>query len=1407
MPKKPTSQQLLADNAELRARLNEAEETLRAIHDGEADALVLSGTDGDHILALNGGLAPYRVMVESMGEGAIALARDGTILYSNHRFAKQVKVPPRQIVGLPLHGMLAEQDRERFDALLVRGAEEDIRETLTLQAADGTQIPVQFSMCPLPQSEGKVISVVIADLSEVFAAAEARSRLALIIESSDDAIVSTTFDGVVESWNRAAETLYGYTVKEALGQPIDSLIVPPERVNEVIDELEAVRRGGNALLEDSVRMRKDGSRVDVSIKASPILDVAGKVVGISINSRNITERKQAEESLKLFRTLIDLSSDFIEVVDPSTMLFLDVNETECRVLGYSHEEMLTMSVFDINPMMTPELVQGVKETCRQKGSVLFESVHRRKDGSTFPVEVQVSQVQLDKPYLLNSVRDITERKTTELVLQQSAKQLSEALVIAKIGYWEYEYSTDEFIFNDQYYSLHKITADDAGGYRMSSADFASRYVYAEDAPVIGQNVRIAYASSDPDYSATAEVRVLSGQGEIIWVEARFRIEKDLQGNAIKLIGINQDITNRKLAELAALEEMNFTENLIQSLPDIFCLFDAQGNMLRWNRKTEELLGMSAEELSAANAMTIIHEEDMATAAGEFQKAIDKGTTTLEVRMVMKKGIRQYRLAATRIETKFGVNVIGLGFDITERKQAEFELQHRETELMESQRITRIGNWEFTPATGVIAWSEGLNLVLAREIGLPAPTFEELQPFYTPESWQRLNAAIARTIDMGAPYDLELEMIRADGAACWTSTHGEAVRGADGAIVMLRGTVQDITDRREAEARIVYLNRVYAVLSGINTLIVRVQDREELFREACQIVVENGGFRMSMVVIVNPGTKKVVSIASAGKDEELLNIIKNRLSSSDDISNTMIGMAINGKQPIVSNDSLNDPRLVFGKQYAESEVRSMVILPLIVSNEVVGTISLYAREIEFFHEEEMKLLTELAGDIAFAIDHIDKQEKLNYLAYYDVLTGLANRTLFLERVAQYLRSATSGGNRLAIGLIDLERFKNINDSLGRTVGDALLKQVAEWLTYKSGDASLLARIDADHFAVVLPEVRQDGDLAWLVEKTMEAFLQHPFLLNDSVFRISVRVGIALFPDDGADAETLFRNAEAALKKAKSSGDRYLFYTQKMTEAVAGKLTLENQLRQAIDNEEFVLHYQPKVNLVSGKVTSAEALIRWNDPRTGLVPPGKFIPILEETGLIYEVGRWALRKSIEDYLRWRAAGLPAVRIAVNVSPLQLRSHDFVAEIGREIGTDAHVADGLELEITESLIMADVKHSIKSLQAIRAMGITIAIDDFGTGFSSLNYLAKLPVDTLKIDRSFVIEMDAPEGLSLVSTIIMVAHALKLKVVAEGVETEKQSRQLLSLNCDEMQGFLFSKPVPVEIFEARFLAQLPGE
>jgi len=648
--------------------------------------------------------------------------------------------------------------------------------------------------------------------------------------------------------------------------------------------------------------------------------------------------------------------------------------------------------------------------------------------------------------------------------------------------------------------------------------------------------------------------------------------------------------------------------------------------------------------------------------------------------------------------------------------------------------------------------------------------------------------------------LEVLSRSADGASKWVEVRRQAQYSGHGWTVITME--RDVTGRKLAENRIAYLNRVYAMLSGIHTLIAREHNRDELLREACRIAVDSGGFRLSVVMVLDKISKDVILVGLAGTDEPLLTAVKATLTAANGVPTPLMARAIRERRVIVSNDSQNDPEVVSRKKHREFGVSSMAVFPLLVANEVVGTLLLYADERQFFHDEEVKLLTELTNDVAFAIDHIEKRERLDYLAYYDVLTGLANRTLFRERVALCIRGATRKAGKLALLLIDLQRFRNINDSLGWATGDALLKQVAMWLISNAGGSNLLARVGVDQFAVVLPDVAADGDLARALEKIMRDFLDHPFVLNEAAFRIAAKVGIAVFPEDGSDADTLLQHAEAALKKAKVSGDRYLFYTQKMTEAVAGKLNLENQLHQALEREEFVLYYQPKVNLASGLITGVEALIRWNDPREGLIPPAHFIPILEETGLIHEVGRWALRKAIEDHLRWRAAGLTALRVSVNVSALQLHNREFVHEIEQAIAIHPLAAAGLELEITESLIMEDIKRNTACLRAIRAMGVTIAIDDFGTGFSSLSYLAKLPVHTLKIDRSFITDLTkGSEGLVVVSAIVKLAHSLKLNVVAEGVETEQQSRLLSLMKCDEMQGYLFSMPVASAILEERYL------
>jgi diguanylate cyclase (GGDEF)-like protein len=449
----------------------------------------------------------------------------------------------------------------------------------------------------------------------------------------------------------------------------------------------------------------------------------------------------------------------------------------------------------------------------------------------------------------------------------------------------------------------------------------------------------------------------------------------------------------------------------------------------------------------------------------------------------------------------------------------------------------------------------------------------------------------------------------------------------------------------------------------------------------------------------------------------------------------------------------------------------------------------------FDEEELRLLTEMVGNMSFAVDHISKEERLNYLAMYDQLTGLANRTLFLERLNQFVQAASPVGNKVAVVLADIERLRTVNESLGRSAGDAVIKEFAERLGRQAGKAEV-ARIGSDHFTIMLQlrAIKGRSETARRIEGLLQSCFAEPFGVADTELRMAAKAGVTLFPNDGADAELLLRNAEAALAKAKDLGERYVFYTSALTARTGEKLALENQLRQALEKNEFVLHYQPKVDLETRRIVGVEALIRWQSPELGLVPPMKFIPLMEETGLILDVGAWALGKAIADHLRWIKLGLAAPRVAVNVSAIQLRRRDFVF-IVEDALTRGATPPGVDLEITESLVMEDIEGNMQKLKDIRALGLSIAIDDFGTGYSSLGYLAKLPVQTLKIDRSFIITMlKDPDTMTLVQTIISLAHSLRLKVVAEGVDEEEQAKMLRLFRCDEMQGYLFSKPLPFE-------------
>src|SRR5688572_7966364 len=693
-----------------------------------------------------------------------------------------------------------------------------------------------------------------------------------------------------------------------------------------------------------------------------------------------------------------------------------------------------------------------------------------------------------------------------------------------------------------------------------------------------------------------------------------------------------------------------------------------------------------------------------------------------------------------------------------------------------------------------SWFETLPLLLG---------LEERQIVTSTRRWLDLVHPLDRTLfretalgarGRGTRAEVEYRLLRSDGAWIHVRQVMEPIPGQRDREGRMRwfNTLQDVTAHKHAEDRIKRLNRVYAVLSGINSLIVRARKREELFEEACRLAVDAGELRMAWLGQYDPGSMCVTPVAWRGKEEGFLQLLS--LSMPDPVreGRGLVRRAIREKRPVVVNDIEHDGVFRLRDEALARGYRSAAVLPLIVGGNVIGVISFFAGEPNFFDDGEMRLLTELAGDISFAVDHIDKAEKLDYLAFYDGLTGLSNRMLFLEHLNQYIRRTSESQPKLALIVSDLERFRAVNDSLGRQAGDLLLTQFTERLGSAVSDKQQLARLGGDLFAIALP-VKNGLEAARQMGEMAKGCFGEPFRINDAELRMSAKAGVALFPDDAADAEALLRNAEAALKRCKQTGERVVFFEPRMTQRVAANLNLENQLRRAIEHEEFVLYYQPRVDFEARRVLGLEALIRWRSEGK-LVPPGDFIPLLEETGLILEVGAWALRQAVHQHRSWLEHGVAAPRIAVNVSTVQLRQKDFVARVRRAIEQGAAPA-GIDLEITESMIMDDIAGNIEKLRAVRDLGVSIAIDDFGTGYSSLAYLAKLPVASLKIDRSFVITMlGDPNTMTLVSTVISLGHALKLKVVAEGVDSEEQASMLRLLRCDEMQGYLFSKPLPAE-------------
>ncbi len=736
---------------------------------------------------------------------------------------------------------------------------------------------------------------------------------------------------------------------------------------------------------------------------------------------------------------------------------------------------------------------------------------------------------------------------------------------------------------------------------------------------------------------------------------------------------------------------------------------------------------------------------------------------------------------------------GIAVEITDRLEMEQALKASEERFRGIVETTEEWVWE-RDANGRMIYN---NPAIERILGYtPAQLEGNLTSDLVDE---RDGAKFAEIVSTAAAarsrwHNEVLRWRRSDGEVRWLESSGMAMLGSNGALAGFRGTDRDITERVQQDAQLQRLSRIREVLGSFSSAIIRLHTREELLQELCRIAVDIGGMRMAWGGLIDARARSIVPVASHGTVDGFLDSLDLSLRVSSADQDTLAAISVREQTQQIIND-IDRPELPkhWREQSLRRGYRAAAALPFLSESGVAAVVVLFSSDAGFFNDDQIKLLANLSADASVAFERLEKQERIDYLSYYDTLTDVANRSLLLERLKQFSHEATRNGRKVALMILDIERFRFINESMGRGAGDSLLKLVAEWLL-NDHESERIARVGMNSFAIVLPDLTHDIQAARLVEERRRLLAQTPFHVNGQELRITVRCGIAMFPDNGEDPESLVQNAEAALVRAKQAGEQAVYYTPMLNAHFAERLALETRLRQALEEHQFALHYQPKVSLATGEIEGFEALLRWNDPDNGLIMPARFIPILEETGMIVEVGQWALQEAARVYGKWVATDLTARRIAVNVSAIQLRRWDFVEYVKNLLAAHAPEA-GIDIEITESMVMQDIDRSAEILGALRAAGVAIAMDDFGTGYSSLSYLARLPIDTLKVDRSFVSTMtERHDHVEVAAAIISMANSLGLKTVAEGVETTQQRDLLQGLGCHQIQGYLISRPMPEE-------------
>jgi diguanylate cyclase (GGDEF)-like protein/PAS domain S-box-containing protein len=854
--------------------------------------------------------------------------------------------------------------------------------------------------------------------------------------------------------------------------------------------------------------------------------------------------------------------------------------------------------------------------------------------------------------------------------------------------------------------------------------------------VSAYSVEKTNAGLDHDF----EYRMIAADGRSVWLRDNVRVIAGENGPE-RLQGFMFDITSRKVAEQALREsEEKYRDIFNNAQVGLWRARVSDGKVMECNDRLALMYGYRDRQEAITKFISAEHYLDEGTRERMVTIVKETGEVkNFEARMSRQDGTEIWvRYSATYYPDKGYLE--GVVTDISDEKSANEKLKASEKELtniLSSMQDT----YYRTDKNGYIvrASSSVKDLLGYSEQEILG---KKMADFYAdPVGREQFLESLVSTGGKVRNYEAQLK--REDGTLVWVSTNAQYYFDQQGNVAGVEGTTRDVTDRRLAEARMRMLSSALE------------QTADSVIVTDCDGVIE----------YVNPAFFHITGYTkeeAIGRRVSILKSNQHERSFYERLWNT-----------ILSGDVFQD---------------------VFINCKKDGSL--------FYEEKTITPIKDEHGNITHYVatgkdisERMQTQERLRYLAHHDVLTALPNRALFTDRLEHALARTKHVNKTVALLFLDLDRFKIINDTLGHDVGDGVLKTLSKRLLSCVRKSDTVARLGGDEFALVLEDVSSPDNVVQIARKIISA-LSSPFEVDERELFITTSIGISMYPADGKDPQTLLKHADTAMYQAKELGrNTYRFYSSDMSIRVFERLSMETSLRHALERQEFVLYYQPQVNIESGKIQGVEALLRWQHPEMGLVLPGDFVPILEETGLILAVGEWVLKTACAQAKAWHEAGFPGLRMAVNLSSRQFNAPGLIKMLTRILTQTGLNPRDLELEITESILVQHSKDTMAIFKTFSDLGVNLAIDDFGTGYSSLSYLKRFSVDTLKIDRTFIADViHDPEDAAIVEAIIAMARRLGISVIAEGVESEAQVKFLSKQGCNQIQGFLVSQPLPAE-------------